>query len=262
MAFRSLGFGGAFGVPGIELPDWEADDLIASYAKAATDAGGSAIIVSSDKDLMQLIRPGVAMQDPMKNKPIGIAEVVEKFGVGPDKLIDAQALIGDSVDNVPGVPGIGPKTAAQLITEFGDLEAILAAAPAMKPSKRRDLLIEHAEAARISRVLVTLRDDAPLPLPLDALVMRESDPAKLVDFLHAQGFRSTVTRLGLDKITPVAAPAPRGAAKGMAHTSAKSMLASLSFRGSEAAAVNRSQQWMSTLCVACSPRSGIRCSAW
>lgn len=206
----------AFGVPGIELPDWEADDLIASYAKAATDAGGSAIIVSSDKDLMQLIRPGVAMQDPMKNKPIGMAEVIEKFGVGPDKLIDAQALIGDSVDNVPGVPGIGPKTAAQLITEFGDLEAILAAAPAMKPSKRRDLLIEHAEAARISRVLVTLRDDAPLPLPLDALLVRDSDPAKLVDFLHAQGFRSTVTRLGLDKVapTPTATPAPRGAAQG------------------------------------------------
>ena len=206
----------AFGVPGIELPDWEADDLIASYAKAATDVGGSAIIVSSDKDLMQLIRPGVAMQDPMKNKPIGMAEVMEKFGVGPDKLIDAQALIGDSVDNVPGVPGIGPKTAAQLITEFGDLEGILAAAPAMKPSKRRDLLIEHAEAARLSRVLVTLRDDAPLPLPLDALVVRESDPAKLVDFLHTQGFRSTVTRLGLDKVapTPTAPPAPRGAAQG------------------------------------------------
>ena len=206
----------AFGVPGIDLPDWEADDLIASYAKAATDAGGSAIIVSSDKDLMQLIRPGVAMQDPMKNKPIGIAEVIEKFGVGPEKLIDAQALIGDSVDNVPGVPGIGPKTAAQLITEFGDLEAILAAAPAMKPSKRRDLLIEHAEAARMSRQLVTLRDDAPLPLPLDALVVRDSDPAKLVDFLHAQGFRSTVTRLGLDKVvpTPASAAAPRGAAQG------------------------------------------------
>ena len=194
----------AFGVPGIELADWEADDLIASYAKAATDAGGTAIIVSSDKDLMQLIRPGVAMQDPMKNKPIGLAEVMEKFGVGPAQLIDAQALIGDSVDNVPGVPGIGPKTAAQLITEFGDLEAILAAAPAMKPSKRRDLLIEHANAARISRVLVTLRDDAPLPLPLDALVMRESDPMRLVEFLNAQGFRSTASRLGLEKVAAAA----------------------------------------------------------
>ena len=201
----------AFGVPGIELADWEADDLIASYARAATDIGGTAIIVSSDKDLMQLIRPGVAMQDPMKNKPIGLAEVMEKFGVGPEKLIDAQALIGDSVDNVPGVPGIGPKTAAQLINEYGDLEAILAAAPAMKPSKRRDLLIEHADAARISRVLVTLREDAPLPLPLDALVVRESDPMKLVAFLAAQGFRSTASRLGLANVAAAAAAQPEDA---------------------------------------------------
>ncbi len=195
----------AFGVPAIELSDWEADDLIASYARAATECGGTAIIVSSDKDLMQLIRPGVAMQDPMKNKPIGLAEVMEKFGVGPDKLIDAQALIGDSVDNVPGVPGIGPKGAAQLINDHGDLEAILAAAPTMKPSKRRDLLIEHAEKARISRILVTLRDDAPLPLPIEALVMRDSDPAKLIAFLLAQGFRSTIGRLGLDKHVPASA---------------------------------------------------------
>jgi DNA polymerase-1 len=199
----------AFGVPAIELSDWEADDLIASYARAATDAGGSAIIVSSDKDLMQLIRPGVAMQDPMKNKPIGLAEVMDKFGVGPEKLIDAQALIGDSADNVPGVPGIGPKGAAQLINEHGDLEAILAAAPAMKPSKRRDLLIEHADKARLSRVLVTLREDAPLPLPIEALVARESDPAKLTAFLLAQGFRSTIGRLGLDKHVPASAIEPQ-----------------------------------------------------
>src|SRR5580704_10629829 len=132
----------AFGVPAIELDDWEADDLIAAYARAAVEAGGTATVISSDKDLMQLIRPGVTMLDPMKQKPIGIPEVLEKFGVGPEKLIDAQALIGD-------------------------LEGVLAAAPAMKPSKRRDLLIEHADKARISRVLVTLRDDAPLPLPLE-----------------------------------------------------------------------------------------------
>ena len=109
------------------------------------------------------------MLDPIKQKPIGPAEVMEKFGVTPDKLIEVQALIGDSTDNVPGVPGIGPKSAAQLINEFGDLEAVLAAAPAMKPSKRRDMLIEHAEKARISRELVTLREDAPLPLPVDHL---------------------------------------------------------------------------------------------
>ena len=110
----------AFGVPAIELEDWEADDLIAAYAKSTNDAGGQVTIVSSDKDLMQLIRPGVEMLDPIKQKPIGPAEVMEKFGVTPDKMIDVQALIGDSVDNVPGVPGIGPKGAAQLIDEYGD----------------------------------------------------------------------------------------------------------------------------------------------
>ncbi len=196
----------AFGVPGIELPDWEADDLIASYARAATEAGGRATIVSSDKDMMQLIRPGVDMLDPMKNKPIGPPEVMEKFGVPPEKLIEAQALMGDSVDNVPGVPGIGPKTAALLINEFGDLEGVLAAAPAMKPGKRRELLIEHAAAARISRQLVILRNDAPLPLPLTDLAVREPDHAALVGFLRIQGFKSTITRLGLDETG--AAPQP------------------------------------------------------
>jgi len=197
----------AFGVPAIELADWEADDLIAAYARCAAERDGSVTIVSSDKDLMQLIRPGVAMLDPIKQKPIGPPEVMEKFGVPPDKLIDAQALIGDSVDNVPGVPGIGAKTAAQLISEFGDLDAILAAAPAMKPSKRRDLLITHAENARLSRVLVTLRDDAPLPVPLEALALREPDRDRLRDFLTKQGFRSTLTRLGLEPAPAVVATA-------------------------------------------------------
>jgi DNA polymerase-1 len=197
----------AFGVPAIELADWEADDLIASYARAAVEAGGTVTIVSSDKDLMQLLRPGVEMLDPIKPKPIGPPEVMEKFGVTPDKLIEAQALIGDSVDNVPGVPGIGPKTAAQLLNEFGDLEGVLAAAPAMKPSKRRDLLIEHAEKARLSRVLVTLRADAPLPLPLEALHPRPTEPGKLAAWLTTQGFRSIVTRMGLTD-----APAPPVAA--------------------------------------------------
>jgi DNA polymerase-1 len=187
----------AFGVPAIELTDWEADDLIAAYAKAAEDVGWRTTIVSSDKDLMQLIRPGVMMLDPLKQKPIGPAEVMEKFGVSPDKVIEVQALIGDSTDNVPGVPGIGPKGAAQLIGEYGDLESVLAAAPSMKPSKRRDALIEHAEKARISRELVTLRADAPLPLPLDALLLKDPDPVHLLNWLSAQGFRSTITRLGL-----------------------------------------------------------------
>ena len=189
----------AFCVPAIELADWEADDLIAAYAVAAEQLGGQVTIVSSDKDLMQLIRPGVEMLDPIKQKPIGPAEVMEKFGVTPDKMVEVQALIGDSVDNVPGVPGIGPKGAAQLINEFGDLETVLAAAPAMKASKRRDALIEHAAKARISRELVMLRADAPLPQPVDKLLACEPDRPKLAAWLRVQGFRSVATRLGLEE---------------------------------------------------------------
>ncbi len=200
----------AFNVPAIELADWEADDLIAAYTKAAVEAGGQVTIVSSDKDLMQLIRPGVIMQDPIKQKSIGPDEVREKFGCGPEKMTDLLALMGDSVDNVPGVPGIGPKTACQLLAEFGDLEGVLAAAPAMKPSKRRELLITHADQARLSRQLVILRDDAPMPEPLDTLGVREPDRAALAGWLHGMGFRSTATRLGLDgpvgEDTPPAPP--------------------------------------------------------
>jgi DNA polymerase-1 len=206
----------AFGVPAIELADWEADDLIAAYTLATTNIGGQVTIVSSDKDLMQLIRPGVDMLDPIKQKPIGPAEVMEKFGVTPDKMVEVQALIGDSTDNVPGVPGIGPKGAAQLINEFGDVEAVLAAAPGMKPSKRRDMLIEHAGKARISRELVLLREDTPLPLPVEALGQRDADRPKLVAWLTQQGFRSTIVRLGLEGLAPAKAdgvPAPQLAEK-------------------------------------------------
>ncbi len=199
----------AFGVPCIELADWEADDLIATYAREGTEAGMAVTIVSSDKDLMQLIRPGVSMLDPIKQKTLGAAEVMEKFGVPPDKIVEVQALMGDSIDNVPGVPGIGPKNAAELIQCYGDVEAVLAAAPGMKPSKRRDNLITHAEAARISRKLVELCDKAPMPLPLDALGASPPDNARLADFLHSMGFRSTALRLNLepaasDKAAPVA----------------------------------------------------------
>jgi DNA polymerase I len=196
----------AFGVPAIELADWEADDLIAAYTQAATDVGGQVTIVSSDKDLMQLIRPGVDMLDPIKQKPIGPQEVMEKFGVTPDKMVEVQALIGDSTDNVPGVPGIGPKGAAQLINEYGDVEAVLAAAPGMKASKRRDMLIEHAEKARISRQLVLLRLDTPLPEPIEAFAQRDADRQKLMAWLQQQGFRSTITRLGLEAGTPPQPP--------------------------------------------------------
>lgn len=188
----------AFGVPSIELADWEADDLIAAYAKAAQNAGWDTTIVSSDKDLMQLLRPGVEMQDPMKNTPIGLEQVEAKFGVAPDKVIEVQALIGDSVDNVPGVPGIGPKGAATLINEYGTLEAVLAAAPDMKASKRREALIEHADAARLSKQLVTLRDDAPLPLPLDELGVKPWNADILRAFLMENSLRSIRHRLGLE----------------------------------------------------------------
>jgi DNA polymerase-1 len=197
----------AFGLPSIELDDWEADDLIASYAQAVIEKGGEAIIVSSDKDLMQLLRPGVTMLDPMKNIPIGLAEVEAKFGVTPDKVVEVQALIGDSVDNVPGVPGIGPKGAAQLIAEYGTLEAVLAAAPDMKPGKRRDMLIAHAEDARISRQLVELRTDAPLPAPIDDFLVRKWDAPTLNAFLDAQNFRSIKQRLGLSDTAEPAATA-------------------------------------------------------
>src|SRR6266699_6785725 len=146
----------AFDLPSIEQGGFEADDLIATYVRQACDAGASATIVSSDKDLMQLVNDCVIMYDTMKDRRIGRAEVIEKFGVPPEKVIEVQSLIGDSTDNVPGVPGIGVKTAAQLIGEYGDLETLLARASEIKQEKRRQSLIENAEKARISKVLVTL----------------------------------------------------------------------------------------------------------
>ncbi len=202
----------AFCVPAVELDDWEADDLIAGYARQAAEIGWQVTIVSSDKDLMQLIRPGVGMLDPIKYKPIGPAEVMEKFGVAPEKMIEVQALIGDATDNVPGIPGIGPKRAAELVNEYGDLDTVLAAAPAMKASKRREMLIEHAEAARLSRELVRLRDDAPAPVPLERLAACPLDRERLGAFLKAQGFRSIAVRMGLE----VETPAPEAAAPGRA----------------------------------------------
>ena len=204
----------AFGVPGVELATWEADDLIASYARAAVAAGGRVTIVSSDKDLMQLVGDRVVMQDPIKQKPIGPAEVMEKFGVPPEKVVDVQALMGDSVDNVPGVPGIGPKTASQLIQEFGDVEGVLAAAEAMKPSKRRDMLLAHADAARISRKLVELCCDVPLPLPLQDLRAKEPHRETLVAWLLSQGFRSMVAKLGAEgPVPPPDIPVPDATAQ-------------------------------------------------
>ena len=201
----------AFGLPCIELEDWEADDLIAAYTKHVTAAGGETIIVSSDKDLMQLIGPAVYMLDPIKYTPIGAAEVEAKFGVTPDKVIEVQALIGDAVDNVPGVPGIGPKNAAQLICEFGTVEGVIAAIPEMKPSKRRDALEQHQAQALLSKQLVTLRDDAPLPEPLEDLLLRHWDEKVLAAFLDANNFRSIKHRLALidhPELDPAPTPPP------------------------------------------------------
>ncbi|MBK66545.1 MAG: DNA polymerase I, partial [Rickettsiales bacterium] len=163
--------------------------------KQASEAGQEVIIVSSDKDLMQLINDKVSMFDAMKNKTIGRDEVIEKFGLGPEFVIDIQALAGDSVDNVPGVPGIGVKTAAQLLEEFGDLETLLENAHTIKQNKRRENLIEFAEEARLSKKLVRLEDEVPVPLPLDELHINAPDPEKLLEFLTEQGFKSTISRI-------------------------------------------------------------------
>lgn len=186
----------AFSLPLIEEENVEADDMIASYAKAACAAGWHVTIVSSDKDLMQLVEPCVDMFDTMKNERIRAEEVFEKFGVGPEKVGDVLALMGDSVDNVPGVPGVGPKTATKLIQEFGDLESALAAAPDMKPSKMRDNLIEHAEKARLSKVLVTLKEDCPLPIPLEDMKLGAIPEEPLAAFLQHHGFNSLLKRIG------------------------------------------------------------------
>jgi DNA polymerase I len=186
----------AFSLPMVEEENVEADDMIASYTKAARAAGWDVSIISSDKDLMQLVGPGVDMFDTMKDKRIRAEEVFEKFGVGPELVGDVLALMGDTSDNVPGVPGIGPKTATKLITEFGDLESVLAAAPDMKPSKMRDNLIEHAEMARLSKVLVTLKEDCPLPIALEDMELRPIPEEPLRPFLEEHGFKTLLNRIG------------------------------------------------------------------
>src|SRR6202022_3979950 len=182
-----------FDLPCLEQAGFEADDLIATYVRLACERGATATIVSSDKDLMQLVTDCVTMYDTMKDRRIGIAEVIEKFGVPPEKVVEVQALAGDSTDNVPGVPGIGVKTAAQLIVEYGDLETLLLRAGEIKQPKRREALIENAEKARISRQLVLLDDKVKLELPLDELAVHEPDARKLIAFLKATEF-STLTR--------------------------------------------------------------------
>jgi len=183
----------AFNVPCIELEGYEADDLIATYARQAEAAGGEAVIISSDKDLMQLVTDKVTMFDTMKNKRIAREQVIEKFGLGPEHVVDIQALAGDSTDNVPGVPGVGVKTAAQLIEEYGDLETLLERADEIKQKKRRENLIAFAEQARISKELVRLKTDAPINDKIEAFAIREIDKDKVLAFLNEMEF-STLTR--------------------------------------------------------------------
>ena len=190
---------------------YEADDLIATYTRLAREQGHRVTVVSSDKDLMQLVGPGVEMYDAMKNRAIGPEQVKQKFGVDPDKVVEVQALAGDSSDNVPGVPGIGVKTAAQLIEEYGDLETLLRRAGEIKQPKRREALVTHADAARVSLDLVRLRDNVPLAAGLDSLAKQAPDWRKLLRFLKEQDFRSIAARVasrhGLDLADLEAAPA-------------------------------------------------------
>src|SRR5215467_4706314 len=185
----------AFDLPCLEQLGFEADDLIATYVRQACEAGATATIVASDKDLMQLVNDCVVMYDTMKDRRIGIPEVIEKFGVPPEKVIEVQALIGDSTDNVPGVPGIGVKTAAQLIGEYGDLETLLARAGEIKQDKRRQSLIDNAERARLSKKLVTLDANVALEVPLAELAVHEPDYKRLVAFLKAMEFAGLTRRV-------------------------------------------------------------------
>ncbi len=205
----------AFDLPCLEQVGFEADDLIATYVRLACERGATATIVSSDKDLMQLVTDCVTMYDTMKDRRIGISEVIEKFGVPPEKVVEVQALAGDSTDNVPGVPGIGVKTAAQLIVEYGDLETLLLRAGEIKQPKRREALIENAEKARISRQLVLLDDKVKLDVPLDELAVHEPDARKLIAFLKAMEFSSLTRRVAeYAQIDPAEIEADAGSKSG------------------------------------------------
>ena len=185
----------AFNIACLELENYEADDIIATLARHVREAGGRCTIISSDKDLMQLVGGGVEMFDAMKNLRIDSEGVEAKFGVRPDRVVDVQALAGDSVDNIPGAPGIGIKTAALLINEFGDLETLLQRADEVPQPKRRQTLIDFADQIRLSKRLVTLDDQTPIDVTLDALEVREPEAAVLLEFLAKMEFRSLTKRI-------------------------------------------------------------------
>ena len=225
----------AMNIAMVDMDGFEADDLIATYARQAVAAGADVTVVSSDKDLMQLVGPKVKMFDAMKNQEIGPDQVREKFGVGPERVIDVQSLAGDSSDNVPGVQGIGIKTAAQLVEEYGDLDGILARAEEIKQPKRRQVLIDQADMARVSRELVTLRDDVPVEVPLESFKLREIDPEKLLGFLRQQEFKSLIARMesrfGIESPPPAAPAAPAPAADSPAAKEAASDAPAEAFSG-------------------------------
>lgn len=185
----------AFNLACLELEGYEADDIIATLARQAREAGGRCTIISSDKDLMQLVGGGVEMFDAMKNLRIDREGVEAKFGVGPERVIDVQALAGDSVDNIPGAPGIGIKTAALLINEYGDLDTLLERAGEIKQPKRRETLIHNADQIRLSKTLVTLDENTPIDVTLEALEVREPEPETLLDFLSRMEFRTLTKRI-------------------------------------------------------------------
>lgn len=255
----------AFNVACLEQDGYEADDLIATYAVQAAKAGADVTIISSDKDLMQLVQPGIVMFDTMKNRRIGPDEVMEKFGVPPDKVIDVQALAGDSVDNVPGVPGIGVKTAAELIKEYGDLDGLLARAGEIKQPKRREKLIEFAEQARISRDLVTLKQDVPVEIAIDRLGVQDPQAPTLLGFLRKMEFSTLTRRIAEALDAPIpelerTAPPPPKEAKADAGgaNGANTPAAAVAFHAREATApidrtkyepvtaLARLQEWVAT----------------
>ena len=185
----------AIGLKSLEVENYEADDIIATYVKIAKKENIETLVISSDKDLMQLIQDGVSLLDPMKNITIGPEGVLDKFGVTPDKVIDVQALAGDSSDNVPGVPGIGVKTAAQLINEYGNLDSLLDNAHLIKQNKRRETLVNNAELARISKQLVTLNTEVPLPYKISDLNWSARNDGALLNFLKENNFKRLESKI-------------------------------------------------------------------
>lgn len=216
----------AFGLPAVELSGYEADDLIATYARMATEQGMEVIIISSDKDLMQLITDQVSMMDPVKSTLVKRDQVIEKFGVPPELVVDAQSLIGDTADNVPGAPGIGVKTAAQLLIEYGDLDTLLARAEEIKQPKRREALVDNKDQILMARELVRLRDDVPPPHTLESFALKDIDPAHLGSFLNEMEFNSLARRIGgalsgltLANNTPSVPPVVTAPQEGVDHSS-------------------------------------------